>query len=272
MLGKLLKHELKATTRYFFPVYVALLCITIFNKIFLELNLTGSTFLEIFRGLFLTAYILIIFAVFIVAFIITILRFYKNLLGDEGYLMFTLPVKSHHHITSKLIISLFWFFLSVIMVLLSIGILLMGTGFLEEFWIELINVFNEGYRLLGYKLIFSIIISIGLIIIGQITGTLMFYVSISIGHISNKYKILGSIVAYFVINFLIQFVSTAFMFIYGLNTNNFEIVNEYSSSFAIEIISFINDTFIFSFILSTIFGLIFYFLTNYILSKRLNLE
>ncbi len=271
MLGKLLKHELKATIRFFFPLYVALIGITIFNKIFFELNINDSGFLGIFHGLFLTAYILIIFAVFVVAFIITILRFYKNLLGDEGYLMFTLPVKTYQHITSKLIISLFWFFLSIIMVILSIGILLAGTGYLSDFLVELTQVFREGYRIMGSKLTVSIILSIILIFIGQITGTLMFYVSISIGHLSNKYRVLGSIVAYFVINFFIQFIFTIFMFMYGINTNNFETLND-SSSFAIDMISFINNSFIFSLVLTTLFGVIFFFSTNYLLTKKLNLE
>lgn len=272
MLGKLIKHELKATTRYFFPLYIALLCITVLNKIFLELNVTSSSFLEIFHALFLTAYILIILAVFVVAFIITIMRFYKNLLGDEGYLMFTLPVKTYQHIGSKLIISLFWFFLSIIMVAISIAILLLGTGYLSDFWIELTQVFNEGYRLLGNKLIFSIIIAVILVFIGQISSTLMFYVSIAIGHMSNKYRILGSIVAYFVINFLMQFLSTTFMFIYGMNTNNFVTLDDSQATFALDMITFINDTFIFSLILASIFGLIFFFTTNFILAKKLNLE
>lgn len=274
MLSKLLKHELKATSRYFFPLYLALLCITILNKFFFEINITHSSFsfLDFFRGLILAAYILIICTVFVVGFIITILRFYKNLLGDEGYLMFTLPVKIHQHITSKLIISLFWSFLSVIMFIISISILLTGTGFLSEFWVELTKVINEGYRIVGNKLTLSIFLFIVLIPIGQITSILMFYVSISIGHLSNKYKILGSIVAYFIINFIIQFISTAFMFIYGLNNNNFETLNDSSASFAIDMVTFMNDTFIFSLVFTIIFGSIFFLATNYILTKKLNLE
>ena len=272
MLGKLLKHELKATTRFFIPLYITLICITIFNKIFFEININESSFLEIFKVLFLTAYIFIICAVFVVAFIITILRFYKNLLGDEGYLMFTLPAKSHQHITSKLLISLFWNLLSLIMVILSICILLLGSGYIGLFWEKIKILLNEGYNILGNSLIVFIVLTLLLILVGQISGTLMFYVSIAIGHISNKYRIIGSIVAYFVINFIIQFVSTAVMFIYGFNTSNYQTLNNSYDSVTNEIITIMNDAFIFSLVISTIFGIIFFLITNYILNKKLNLE
>ena len=107
MLGKLLKHEIKATSREYLLLYGAFLIITIFNKIFLEVN-TGrrNTMISIFQNIFMAAYVLMCMTIFIVTIILIIRRFYKNLLGDEGYLMFTLPVKTYELILSKLVISL----------------------------------------------------------------------------------------------------------------------------------------------------------------------
>ena len=186
--------------------------------------------------------------------------------------MFTLPAKSHQHITSKLLISLFWNLLSLIMVILSICILLLGSGYIGLFWEKIKILLNEGYNILGNSLIVFIVLTLLLILVGQISGTLMFYVSIAIGHISNKYRIIGSIVAYFVINFIIQFVSTAVMFIYGFNTSNYQTLNNSYDSVTNEIITIMNDAFIFSLVISTIFGIIFFLITNYILNKKLNLE
>ena len=56
MLGKLLKHEIKATSREYLLLYGAFLIITIFNKIFLEVN-TGrrNTMISIFQNIFMAA-------------------------------------------------------------------------------------------------------------------------------------------------------------------------------------------------------------------------
>ena len=123
MLGKLLKHEIKATSREYLLLYGAFLIITIFNKIFLEVN-TGrrNTMISIFQNIFMAAYVLMCMTIFIVTIILIIRRFYKNLLGDEGYLMFTLPVKTYELILSKLIISLLWFVLSFVVFIFSIVI------------------------------------------------------------------------------------------------------------------------------------------------------
>ena len=94
MLGKLMKYEIKATGRTLIPLYIALLAFAIINKIFIGTGLSDK--LEGFGSI---PFILSIFgygftmaAVFIVTFFVIIQRFYKNLLGDEGYLMNTLPV------------------------------------------------------------------------------------------------------------------------------------------------------------------------------------
>ena len=50
-------------------------------------------------------YMGVMMAAFVVTAVILIQRFYKNLLGSEGYLMFTLPVTVTQHLLSKTIIA-----------------------------------------------------------------------------------------------------------------------------------------------------------------------
>ena len=106
----LMKYEIKATARTLIPLYIALLAFAIINKIFIGTGLAHK--LEGFGSI---PFILSIFgygctmaAVFIVTFFVIIQRFYKNLLGDEGYLMNTIPVSTITNITSKLSIAGFW--------------------------------------------------------------------------------------------------------------------------------------------------------------------
>ena len=46
-------------------------------------------------------------------------RFYQNLLGTRGYIMFTLPASVHQQVWSKLIVSAVWFIATGVAVILS---------------------------------------------------------------------------------------------------------------------------------------------------------
>ncbi|HCM14004.1 MAG TPA: ABC transporter permease, partial [Lachnospiraceae bacterium] len=123
MLKKLLKHELKATSRYITPIFLILFLFTILNKIILGLDIFKGMFkgaLKIIPGIAITGYVLSLIAIVVVTFVILVVRFYKNLTSEEGYLMFTLPVKSNQLVNSKLLIAMFWTVLSILAVILSL--------------------------------------------------------------------------------------------------------------------------------------------------------
>ena len=122
MLGKLTKYEIKATARIFLPLYAGLLLFALINKVFIEINLlqTKMAFLSAISGMI---YFFIIVATFIITLVVMIQRFYKNLLSDEGYLMFTIPVTPSKHIISKMIVSILWAVVSVIAAVLSVLVL-----------------------------------------------------------------------------------------------------------------------------------------------------
>ena len=91
MLGKLIKYEFKATGRLLLPVYGALLLMG--GVVNLGLTLQGKLpVLKFAQGVLIFAYVALMVAAFALSFFVVISRFYKNLICDEGYLMFTLPV------------------------------------------------------------------------------------------------------------------------------------------------------------------------------------
>lgn len=97
MLGKLLKYEFKASARLFLLLYGALLLVTIINSVLLRIgdNLSEANWVySLAQGIVMFSYIMLILAVAITTIVVIIMRFYKNLMGDEGYLMFTLPVST----------------------------------------------------------------------------------------------------------------------------------------------------------------------------------
>jgi hypothetical protein len=181
---------------------------------------------------------------------------------DEGYLMFTLPVKSHQLINSKLLASILWTVASIIAVVAS----LFGVFATSESW----GMFQDGFKLvmaemeaeLGGLSAILIIELILMVIFSIINGILEIYASIAIGQLFNGHKIVGSFAAYIGITTAIQIIVTAFLFIAGLifkqTITDVEAIPQLV--FPITIIFLI------------IFNVIFYWIINYIFNRKLNLE
>ena len=131
MLKQLLKYEFKATKRLYFGLYLALALLSVvlgvsFRQENARVDNTNFGRLEV---ILMVLYLSVIFAIAVLCFVSTVQRFYKNLLGREGYLMHTLPVTETQLILSKLLTSMVWVLCSglvgvvCITVMVSIGVL-----------------------------------------------------------------------------------------------------------------------------------------------------
>lgn len=266
MLGKLIKYEVKATKRFFLPLYGLILLFAALNKLFAYLNLQRSqNFLPNFvSGISLALYVFLIAAVFILTLVVTVQRFYKNLLGDEGYLSFTLPVKIHSHIDSKMIVSLIWTALSVVVSVLSIIILgfdrnlirILGSAFGS------LGEFSSRYGAAGWGVVASALL---LLLVIQLCGILAVYASIVVGNLSGKHKQLAGFGAFLGISIVMQI---AFFSIFNGNVfQSFERrANETAQLGAVQYDLWVVILFF------AAFSAVFYFFTNWMLSEKLNLE
>ena len=110
MLKQLLKYEFKATKRRYFGLYLALALLSVVLGVTFrqEHALAHSTSFQNLEVILMIVYVSVILAIAVLCFVNTIQRFYKNLLGREGYLMHTLPVTETQLILSKLITSMVW--------------------------------------------------------------------------------------------------------------------------------------------------------------------
>ena len=156
MLTKLLKHEFRATARIMGPLYLVLLAVALGFNFSARLMDSGNFVLNMLAALVVMAYVVAITAVFIVAFILMLQRFYKNLLGDEGYLMHTLPVTESQLILSKLISSVVWMLCSSIVGIFSFAVMLLALSLnsaalqqLPELWQKVVEIFREIFRMTG---------------------------------------------------------------------------------------------------------------------------
>ena len=110
------------------------------------------------------------------------------------------------------------------------------------------------------------------IFLSCLSGLLMIYCSISIGQLFNKYKILAAIITYVVIYILMQIISMLSMIKTSMDTLSNSAL-EYSSQNTVLQASGIDNGFIISSLIQTsIYAIIFYVITAYISSKKVNLD
>lgn len=264
MLRKLLKHEFKATSRLLVPLYMALLCISIINHFTFNYGIKEGI-LAVITGALFTIQALFTMAIVTAATVFMVVRFYKNFLSDEGYLMFTLPVSTHQLILSKLMITLFWVVVSAIGAAIS-WFITVGpindislVGFFTETVGTLFTQLNSTFGLRWVMVFIELVILGLLILVGNI---LMVYTSIAIGQLFKKYKIIASFVSYVVITTILQILGAVGMIGLGSmfpnNLTSLEMVPNVLLPTAI--------------IIALIGCSVFYIATNYIFSRKLNLE
>lgn len=266
MLGKLLKYEIKATARNILPLYGALILLALINKIFIGREISaGYNIYPV--GISIVLYGVIMVAMFITTFIVMILRFYKNLLSDEGYLMFTLPVKTWHNITAKLITSIMWIVLGMIITFATLIFLAFNKDSIMLFNYRVASIIRDINGSLGIKG-YMHILSLMLIGITQLaSGILMLYTAMSIGHLFKSQRVLASFGAVIVLDLLSKFIGGTGIFTVAFSMNNFHVTNALmTESIISKYILWIPV------IINIFFSAAYFILTNYILSKRLNLE
>jgi len=261
MLGKLFKHELKATARLLLPLYLVLAVMTLMDRIVINLDIFDGV-LAIIPGVITFIYVISIIAIVTVSFVIIILRFYKNLMTDEGYLMFTLPTKSSELINSKLFASILWTVASIVGVVASLFCLFITPERFTKLQEGFSMAFAELEDAFHGKVTILIIEFVLFFIIALFNSILEIYFSIAIGQLFNGHKVIGSFGAYIAISTIIQILSTLVLALVGL-------INHSSM---MELYSFPNIIMPFSILFLLVTTMIYYFGTDIIFKKKLNLE
>lgn len=263
MLGKLLKYEFMATSRVFFPFYALVLALGMVSGLLSEFG--GGFYSKLTLGLTILALVVIYFMTFAVS----ISRFNKNLLGKEGYLSFTLPVSATNHILSKLLIALFWNFLSLITVALTLAITVRFEGVfnaIKNAYDAILNI--EG----GVSMFFTTILSM---FTAMVNFLMMVYASLAISSSIKlvKNRILGGVIIYFVLSFIsgILYNLVAMRLFGGMvgEVNELEHVMPFGS--LANFMGQLNQSMLVSIGMTTLMIVVYFFLTRYFLRNKLNL-
>ena len=276
MLGKLLKHEFRATGRIMLPLMGALLALALMANLSIRGMTSSLSDIPALRILFILILIFFgmgIVAVGVMALVVMVSRFYRNLLKSEGYLMFTLPVSVHELIWSKLIVSLVWFFataLFIFLILAMTGLNLSGTNLemiFSEFpsWSEVVRELDElGIRgALTQLMAWSAVI----MLLGAIVSCLHFYGAMALGHMFTKNKVLLSVVFFILISFAFNTMEMG----YGLSGIAME-AQSFDMDTAKEGIRFASRVCMHACIMQVVQAAVLYLATALGLKRGLNLE
>ncbi len=269
MLGKLFKYEIKATARLFLPLYLTIIIVAAINMLFLNTPDAGekSTFIgNIAMGVSIVTYVTLIVGMLLMTLIVLVQRFHKNLLGDEGYLMFTLPVQPWCHILSKLFVSMLWTIVSGIVAFCSILLIAAKDISWPDLYNELSFAFSHMEQYFGSL---GFLVGIEAILLGLFTLSstiLTIYAAIALGHLFNRYKLLASFGMYIALDIVSQILMSVFGFVF---------FNQYTLRLGYEFIpnaSHVSGFMLISIIYTGLVTAVYFILTNYLLKKKLNLE
>lgn len=257
MFGKLMKYELKSLLKGLLPLYGAILAVALINAVMASFGIGNSI-----DGLPQVTAIMLYFglcvAVAVVTFLVIIQRFYKGLLGQEGYLMFTLPVPTWQLTLSKLLGAVITTILSGIVGMLSILIL----GSLNINWGLFFRDFADIFPHWTLDATLFVIELIVLMLVGVAAMILEIYVAMALGHLANKHRIAMSFVWFVVLQTVLSFLTGLAAMALG-----------YWPFFPVFYVNLSAHGMMWMLILPCLIeAAVFYFGTTWILKNKLNLE
>lgn len=227
-MRKYMKYEIKGTYKFILGILAIVIIastiiqLNVLKKLDNPISLGNSNGVTGFGAILLIISILVIFGAFLTAVFYIIGSFRKELYEDRGYLTFTLPLTGNQILASKLIVSMLWY------AVLGLGIILYN--------VFLTLILDGGKFIEGLKQLKGVIginlISFGIIaIISVIMTLILIYFSIALSRVSIRNKRIGGIwfIIFIVLNSLMGFLTVKVSEIlpYYLNLDSFKILHYY---------------------------------------------
>lgn len=266
MLKKLLKYDLRANMKIFLLIWPAMLLFTGLQRLLLCLKETGR--MSEFLAASLTGIVILgLFAAVILCFVVCVIRFYSGLLRREGYLMFTLPVKPWQLLLSKLLSAMLTLAITAILAYVCSAIVLSGLD--ACVWDTMFNF----SRILDQPLHAWTLVLAALCLLATLANTILrvYFVS-CLGHLCRRARIFFSILFYYLIGILTQILITiASLLLTSVNTPIwlFRLGALMGGMSFNQVACLMLGSFL---LCGIVIGCVYFFVSEVILRKRLNLE
>lgn len=204
MFVKLLKWEFRQTGRVMLPVLGGSLILyggALGVQALMGVLINAPMWLNVACHLLYTLTVLVLAVCSVAAFLYGVVRFYR-LLGDEGYLMFSLPATASQHIGAKLIASCAWVILSVVMTFVMSGAELSTIVSTNDPELErLLQMLWPGMPLYAGFFLF--------LLVSLVLSVLWMYFLCAVGAQWGQSRFAATVVAYIVSGVAVQILSVA---------------------------------------------------------------
>lgn len=260
MLGKLIKHEFRALSRFLLPIHILLLVACLIGRFMFQAMDTMD----------LPNVILIVSFVFLISIwivvpcatsILIVVRYYKSLYTDEGYLTLTLPATRGQLLFSKAFAACVWSILDLAIVIAGLAIVVIIPQVYQNS-AEALNELEKALEMSPSLFFWS---TVGISVVGCFGNVALYYFSVSIGQLLSSHRVLGAVIAYFAIPTVFSVLMLIIMFAVGYDpflgvSSDSLATTAFLSSYKASAIICILETFLF-------FGG-----TYYLLKKKTNLN
>ena len=219
MTGKLMKYEFRSVFKQIGVIWAALPAVAILTSFtgwiyarsaLAQENdqLLGALLSRIPMFLYVGLFIALVVATLFVV----VMRFYKGLLKEEGYLMHTLPVKEWQLIASKGVTATVTVLISMVLAAVSIVLLnlvgnLSGIG-------EMFQAVGEACRKHPESFLYALE-ALLVVLAGIMTEVYKIYASLSIGQLMAKHRMIWSVAAYIGIGVVLTLLGSILLTAFG---------------------------------------------------------
>ena len=275
-LGKLIKYDFMDVSKLIIPFYIGMGVMGIVIRVFwfILLNEKIDDRVRISTGVFqfmsYFGYVIAIIGIILMTYYAVIIRYYRSIYGNEGYLTNTLPIETYEIILAKLLTFFSWFVVNGIIIFFTFWFIIPVEGIFKA------NIFRpevlrEIEMFLRHSVGTALIIGIISMLVMTIEKILFLFLCVSIANMVKSYKILTGIGAYIILGGiigLIKQVILTFTYIFDKNYGNYD-NSEWEVLRTFENVFNTNLGMLFT---SIVFSVILFFVVNYLLKNKLNLE
>ncbi len=202
--------------------------------------------------------------------VLVAVNFYKTLITDQGYLTFTLPVSPTKILLSKILNGFIWNVIALlILVLGAILIVVPSVSINEQSLFIYLFDFKELDKM---NLTLTIILLIENAFFGILASEIFYFFAIFLGGIvAKKHKLLAGgavIVVGHIIYYIVEQVFSTLLTVGAFLYTSGEIWEDVAM---LDPLIITNITLLFSFVSSVAIAVVFFFITNWLMNKKLNL-
>ena len=278
MLNKLLKHDMKTMARSAVPMLLTALaisvvcCAILFFSITTIVNMSEnveSDSIAIVVGAMTSMgfYSLGVIGITVLTSLVALLaliRYYKALFTDEGYLNMVLPVKPSTMFNSKILSAIIWSLISgaTMVVALIVSVVVPIAFYDVSILLDIAEVLSIMTNFFASEVPETGIIAVNLInyVLYSFESVFVIITAITLGGvIIRKHKVLGAIGFYFVITFLQESVLGIFTFFTSLSLSTHGAAGAMAAS-------------VFNLVVTVLVMIAMYVINYYILNKKFNIE